>query len=71
MFGSSWFGLLMEGERQVLMNETNQAGAHVLLLQLRKHLVVKAPAVGAFKVAEFDDGQGGLWGAHHRLPVEQ
>ena len=65
------FRLLMEGEWQILVNETNQPGAHIVLLQLIEHLVVKAPAVGAFKIAELNDGQGGLGGAHGRLSGEQ
>jgi hypothetical protein len=64
-------GLPVEGQGQILVDEAHQSGVDVMLFQLRQHLLVKVPAVGALKIAEFHDGEGCLRGAHGRLAIEQ
>ena len=52
------------------MHETHQSCVDVLLLQWIEHLLVKALAVGAFKIAEFNDGDRGLVRPHRGGSVQ-
>lgn len=49
-------GLLVEWQRQVLMDEANKAGVDVFSFESWKGLVVEALAIWALKVAEFHNG---------------
>ena len=57
--GSS--GVLVIGEGQIFVDETDQPWPDVSLLQLGQNLLMKALAVRALKVTEFHDGERCQW----------
>lgn len=51
-------GVPVKRQRQVFMHKTDESCVDVVPLERDQHLLVKALAVGAFKIAEFDNRHG-------------
>ena len=69
--GSCRQGVGVEGQRQILVNKSDQAGIDVLAFELWHHLFVEATAVAALKITEFHDGEWCAWVTQSRFPVQQ
>jgi len=62
--------ILVKGKWQVFVNKSHEAFVDIVLLELRQCFIMKLLAVGAFEVAELDDGYRGSWASHEWITFD-